>query len=88
MSRFEDGRHDVDHMVELVPDAALVLDHVGQEIAMPWRTPPKCEAICLVQENGVSNAHAHGNRHVIVSVVRAPDIVEVFELLLDPRLAR
>ena len=25
---------------------------------MPWRTPPKCEAICLVQENGVSKAQA------------------------------
>ena len=27
---------------------------------MPWRVPPKCEAICLVHENGVSNAHVHG----------------------------
>jgi hypothetical protein len=28
----------------------------GQEIAMPWRTPPKCDAICFVQEKGVSKA--------------------------------
>jgi hypothetical protein len=27
---------------------------------MPWRTPPKCEAICLVQEKGASKAQAQG----------------------------
>jgi len=32
----------------------------GQEIAIPWRVPPKCETICLVQEKGVSKAHAQG----------------------------
>src|SRR5215510_2379219 len=32
----------------------------GQEIAMPCLTPPRCETICLVHENGVSKAHAHG----------------------------
>ena len=31
----------------------------GQEIAMPWRVPPKCDATCLVHLNGVSNAHDH-----------------------------
>jgi hypothetical protein len=29
----------------------------GHEMAMPWRTPPQCHAICLVHENGVSKAH-------------------------------
>ena len=38
----------------------LSLMTFGHEIAMPWRVPPKCDAICLVQENGVSNAHVHG----------------------------
>src|SRR5262245_38728567 len=33
---------------------------LGHEIAMPCLMPPKCEAICLVHENGVSNAQAHG----------------------------
>ena len=28
----------------------------GQDIAMPCRVPPKCEAICLVHLNGVSKA--------------------------------
>src|SRR5215468_12178201 len=28
----------------------------GHEIAMPCRTPPKCDAICFVHENGVSKA--------------------------------
>jgi hypothetical protein len=32
----------------------------GQEMATPWRLPPKCEAICFVHENGVSNAQAQG----------------------------
>ncbi len=36
-----------------MPPLSLITS--GQAIAMPWRTPPKCEAICLVQENGVSN---------------------------------
>ena len=27
---------------------------------MPWRVPPKCEAICLVHVNGVSNAQVQG----------------------------
>src|SRR3974390_3154304 len=38
----------------------LSLIAFGQEIATPWRTPPKCDAICLVHENGVSNAQVHG----------------------------
>jgi hypothetical protein len=37
----------------------LSLMTAGHEIAMPCRTPPQCEAICLVQENGVSKAHVH-----------------------------
>src|SRR5215510_9570415 len=38
----------------------LSLITFGQEIAMPWRVPPKCDATCLVQENDVSNAQVHG----------------------------
>src|SRR6267154_3897118 len=40
-----------------MPPASLM--RFGQEIARPWRVPPKCEAICLVHLNGVSNAHDH-----------------------------
>ena len=36
------------------PPTSLI--RLGHEIAMPWRVPPKCEAICLVHLNGVSNA--------------------------------
>ena len=56
---FEDRRHDVDDMVELRADAAGVLMWPGQEITIPCRVPPKCEAICLVHLNGVSNAQDH-----------------------------
>ena len=39
-----------------MPPASLM--RAGQEIAMPWRVPPKCEATCLVHLNGVPKAHA------------------------------
>ena len=39
------------------PPASLM--RAGHEIARPWRVPPKCDAICLVHLNGVSNAHDH-----------------------------
>jgi len=58
--RFQDRRHDVDHVVELGADAARSLMWPGHEIAIPCRVPPKCEAICFTHLNGVSNAHAHG----------------------------
>ena len=41
-----------------MPPLSLII--FGQEIATPWRVPPKCEAICLVQEKGVSKAQVHG----------------------------
>ena len=56
---FEDGRHDVDHVMELRADAAGVLDVVGPGDAMPCRVPPKCDATCLVHLKGVSNAQDH-----------------------------
>ena len=37
-----------------MPPASLM--RPGQDIAMPCRVPPKCEAICLVHLNGVSKA--------------------------------
>ena len=37
-----------------MPPASLMC--LGQAIATPCRVPPKCEAICLVHLNGVSNA--------------------------------
>ena len=70
-------RHDVDHMVELPADAALVSDMAGQEIAMPWRVPPKNEGTCLVHLYGVSNAQAQGTAIVVVGILRAPDVVEL-----------
>ena len=36
----------------------LSLMRAGQEMTMPLRVPPKCEAICLVHWNGVSMACA------------------------------
>ena len=36
----------------------LSLMRAGQEMTMPLRVPPKCEATCLVHWNGVSIACA------------------------------
>ncbi len=35
----------------------LSLMRAGHDTTMFWLTPPSCEAFCLNQENGVSNAH-------------------------------
>src|SRR5215831_17828150 len=49
----------------LIPAASRIVGTMsitwpGHEIAMPCRVPPKCDAICFVHLNGVSNAHAQG----------------------------
>src|SRR5450631_4202772 len=31
----------------------------GQDMAMPWDVPPKCDGTCFTHLNGVSIAHAH-----------------------------
>jgi hypothetical protein len=54
----QDGRHDVDEVVELAADAARVPMWPGHEIAMPCAVPPKCEATCLTHLNGVLIAQA------------------------------
>ena len=53
---------------------------------MPCRMPPKWEAICLVQLNGVSNAQVQPHGHVVVGLVRAPGVVEVLQLVFDRHL--
>ena len=32
----------------------------GQDMAMPWAVPPKCDGTCFTHLNGVSIAHAQG----------------------------
>ena len=59
-SGLQKGRHNVDDMVELPANAAFLLDIAGQEIAMPWRVPPKKDGTCLVHLYGVSKAQAQG----------------------------
>ena len=55
---FVDGRRDVDDVVEVRADSSPLLDPAGHDTASGLRTPPRCEAICLVHWNGVSIAHA------------------------------
>ena len=56
--RFEHGRRDVDHVLELAADLALGLDPVGPVHDQRLRVPPKLEATCLVHMNGVLPATA------------------------------
>ena len=44
----QNGRRDVDHMMELVRISPLALIPFGQCTIVPLRVPPKCEATCLV----------------------------------------
>ena len=54
---FEDGRHDVNDVAELLAEPPWSLMRPGQETAMHCRMPPSREAFCLNQVNGVSKAH-------------------------------
>ena len=44
----EDGRRNVDYMVELVRIPPFSLIPFGQCTIVPLRVPPQCEATCLV----------------------------------------
>ena len=79
----EDGRHDVNDVVELVADAAQV-----RNVAWP-RNRHSLPSAAEVRRNLLGPSEwrverpgpAHG--HVVVSPVRSPDVVEVLELILD-----
>ena len=43
--------------MELVANAAEVFDAGRPRNRHAYRVPPKCDVICLVHLNGVSNAH-------------------------------
>ena len=68
-----------------MPPASLM--RAGQDMAMPLRVPPKCEATSLVHWYGVSQAQAQPHREVRVGLVGAPGVVEL-HVLLDRRAAR
>jgi hypothetical protein len=57
MSVPQEWSADINDVVELVANAALVRNVTRPRNCYSCRVPPKCEAICLVQLNGVSKAH-------------------------------
>ena len=81
--RLQDRRHDVDHMVELVADAALVRDHLrpGNRHALAHAAEVRGDLLGPGERRVERPGPRH--RHVRVGLVRAPDIVEVLELVLD-----
>ena len=79
---FEDGGNDVDDVVELVADAAGILDAVR---------PRNCDALARAAKMrrnllGPFEGRVHGpgpaHGHVRISLVRTPDVVE-FHLVRD-----
>jgi hypothetical protein len=55
---FVDRRGDINHVAKLPLNAACIFDPGRQEITIPFRVPPKCEATCLVHCMGESIAWA------------------------------
>ncbi len=79
----KDRRHDVDHVMELVADAARVLD-----VARPGNAHPlPCAAEVRGDLLGPAKRRVEGPRpadgHVVVGAVGAPGIVEVLQLVFD-----
>ena len=83
---FQDRRHDVDHVMELVADAALVLDHLGPGDAHALPHAAEVRGNLLGPGERRVEGPGPGHRHVVVGLVGAPDVVEVLELLLDGRI--
>ena len=84
--RLQDGRHDVDDVVELVADAALVGDHLRPRDRHALAHAAEVRGDLLGPREGRVEGPCPGHRHVGVGLVRAPDVVEV--LRAGPRPAR
>ena len=74
-ARLEDGRHDVDHMGELVADAAHVLDVAGPGDRHALAHAAKMRGDLLEPAEGRVEGPGPAGRHVVVGLFRAPDVV-------------
>ena len=83
---FEDGRHDVNDVMELVADAAEVLDVAGpgDAHALPRAAEVRGDLLGPAERRVEGPRPRHG--HVVVGLVRAPGVVEVLQLVLDREL--
>ena len=86
LGRFEDRRHDVDDVVELLADAALVLDHLGPGDGHALLGAAEVRRHHLGPGERRVEGPGPGHRHVRIGQVRAPDVVEVLQLGLDRQL--
>ena len=84
--RLQDRRHDVDDVMELVTDAALVLDHGGPRNRGALADAAEVRRDLLGPQEGRVEGPAPCHRHVVVRLVRAPDVVEILELIGDRNL--
>ena len=80
--RFEDGRHDVDHMVELRADAADVVDVAGpgDGHALPGAAEVRRDLLGPFERRVEGPRPRH--RHMRLGLVRTPDVV-IFQLICD-----
>lgn len=83
MGCIEDGRHDIDHMVELVADAALVLDHLRPRDRHALLDAAHVRGDLLGPHERRVEGPRPGHGHVRISLIGAPRVVEVLELVLD-----
>ena len=80
--RFQDRRHDINHVVELVADAVLVLDHLRprDRHALACSAEVRRDLLGPGERRVERPSPCHG--HVRIGLVRAPGVVEIFELSL------
>ncbi len=83
---FEDRRHDVNDVMELVADAAQVLDvaRPRNAHALPGAAEVRGDLLGPTERRVERPGPAHG--HVVVGPVGAPDVVEILQLVLDRNL--
>ena len=81
--RLQDRRHDVDHVVELVADAALVLDHLRprDRHALPHAAEVRRDLLGPRERRVERPGPRH--RHVRIGLVRCPRRRRNLELILD-----
>src|SRR5262249_32027810 len=79
----ENGRHDINDVVELVADAAQVRNMAGPRNGHSLPSATKVRRYLLGPSEWRVEGPCPTHGHVVVSPVRSPDVVEVLQVVLD-----